>query len=115
MPRLVLLAPLLLSAAAGCEPPPPKQAHGEVCNMEVSEWDRCAPGFYCREQGFMWRLTHAAGKAVGKCAKRIAEGERCVNVEADCETWLVCESQSGVCRPRAGLRGGNMRNDTVNE
>lgn len=83
--------------------------------MALTEWDRCAVGSYCREQGFVWRLTHAGGSAVGKCAKRLADGERCVGVDADCETWLVCEPQSGVCRARKALRDGNMRNDIVAE
>ena len=105
----------LLAIAVGCTPPPPKQPHGEACNMAHSEWDRCAVGLYCREEGFAWRLTHAAGAAVGRCAKRIGEGEACVNKDADCETWLVCEPQSGVCRARKALSGGNMRHDIVNE
>lgn len=105
----------LLLIAVGCAAPPAKQPQGESCNMALTEWDRCAVGLYCREQGFWWRLTHAGGAAVGRCAKRIKEGERCVNVDADCETWLVCEPQAGVCRARSALKGGNIRNDIVNE
>lgn len=105
----------LLLIALGCAPPPAKQPQGEACNMALSQWDRCAVGLYCREQGFMWRLTHAGGAAVGKCARRLKEDEACVHVDADCETWLVCEPQSGVCRERRALEGGNMRNDIVND
>lgn len=105
----------LFLIVAGCAPPPAKQPQGEACNMALGQWDRCAVGLYCREQGFMWRLTNAGGAEVGKCAKRLREGEGCVHVDADCETWLVCEPQSGVCRARKEVSGGNMRNEVPTE
>jgi hypothetical protein len=80
--------------------------------MALSPLRRCGPGLYCREAGLFFRLTCAAGAEVGRCTKRLAEGEACVNKDADCETWLACEPQSGVCRAHDEA---NMRNDMVVE